>query len=151
MTVAEPDGRPGAVTGDRTASWRAGMGRPRAGWCADPVERADRDRGSGTVLVLALVASALVLAGLLGLLASAQGARGRAQTAADLAALAGAHRALTGADGACAVAGQVAARNGARLDACRQAPGAVVEVVAGVPGVWGTATAAARAGPRSAT
>ena len=71
MTVAEPDGRPGAVTGDRTASWRAGMGRSRAGWCADPVERADRDRGSGTVLVLALVASALVLAGLLGLLASA--------------------------------------------------------------------------------
>ena len=50
------------------------------------------DQGSGTVLLLALVAVTLVVAALLGLLGSAQLGRGRAQTAADLGALAAASR-----------------------------------------------------------
>lgn len=110
----------------------------------------DRDRGSASVLVLALVAVTVALATLLGLLASAHAARGRAQAAADLAALAGAQRALTG-GAACGLAREVAARNGAGLDRCHELPGAVVEVAASVSGVWGVATAAARAGPRATT
>nr|WP_255595977.1 Rv3654c family TadE-like protein [Cellulomonas sp. C5510] len=102
------------------------------------------------MLVLALVAVTVALATLLGLLASAHAARGRAQAAADLAALAGAQRALVAGD-ACGLAREVATRNGAGLDRCRELPGAVVEVAASVPGVWGVASAAARAGPRAAT
>lgn len=126
--------------------------RPRGGRCADgaPAHGPARERGSASVLVLALVAVTVALATLLGLLASAHAARGRAQAAADLAALAGAQRAVAG-GAACGLAREVATRNGAGLDRCRQLPGAVVEVAASVPGVWGVATAAARAGPRGAT
>jgi len=48
------------------------------------------DRGSGTVLALALIAVVLVAAAAIGLLAGAQAARSQAQSGADLAALAGA-------------------------------------------------------------
>jgi hypothetical protein len=49
-----------------------------------------RERGSGTVMALALIAVVLVLTSAIGLLAGAQSARAQAQAAADLAALAGA-------------------------------------------------------------
>ena len=108
------------------------------------------DRGSGTVLLLALMAAALVVAGLLGLLASAQLARGRAQSAADLGALAGA-TALRDAAGpeACAAAAEVVRRNGARLADCADEGSGVVRVRVVVRAAAGDATAGARAGPSS--
>lgn len=127
-------------------------------------DRGRCDEGSGTVLVLAVVAVVMVLAGLVAALASAQGARARAQTAADLAALAGAQRVATpggipldagAVDGAdpCATARDVAARNGAGLRSCTAGVDGVVEVtVAGRGGVMQgpAATASARAGPADA-
>ncbi|MBO3101829.1 Rv3654c family TadE-like protein [Cellulomonas fengjieae] len=111
--------------------------------------RAD-DRGSGTVLVLALVAVSLVVAGLLGLLASAQLARGRAQTSADLGALAGAEQALTGRAGdPCATVREVVGRNGGRLTSCVDEGAGVLTVRVSVAGAAGAATAWARAGPAS--
>ena len=109
------------------------------------------ERGSGTVLLLALVAVALVAAALLGLLASAQLARGRAQTAADLGALAGAAGMLAGRSGdPCAAVGEVVRRNGARLAACTDEGAGVVTVRVVVARAGGSATASARAGPTSA-
>jgi secretion/DNA translocation related TadE-like protein len=111
------------------------------------------------VLVLALVAVVLVLAGALGLLTGAQSARGRAQAAADLAALAAAEvisapRGLVLAAEAlaaakpCDLAGDVVGRNGARMTACRVIGDRAVEIEAEVPTPGlGPATAVARAGP----
>ena len=119
------------------------MTRPRTG-------RGD-DRGSGTVLLLALVAVLLVVAALLGLLASAQLARGRAQTAADLGALAGAAHLLAGRVGdPCAVAGQAVRRNGGTLAACTDDGRGVLTVRVVVQTATGPASAWARAGPASA-
>lgn len=115
-----------------------------------PLERGD-DQGSGTVLLLALVAIVLVVAALLGLLASAQLGRGRAQTAADLGALAGASRLLTGQPGdPCPAATEVVRRNGASLLSCTDEGAGVVTVRVVVRGAAGSATASARAGPTSA-
>ena len=109
------------------------------------------DQGSGTVLLLALVAVTLVVAGLLGLLGSAQLGRGRAQTAADLGALAGAARLLAGQPGdPCPTAAEVVRRNGARLSSCTDEGAGVVTVRVAVRGSAGSATASARAGPPSA-
>ena len=108
------------------------------------------DRGSGTVLLLALMAAVLVVAALLGLLATAQLARGRAQSAADLGALAGAAALRHGTGEACAVAGEVVRRNGARLSDCADDGSGVVRVRVVVRAGVGDATAAARAGPSSA-
>ncbi|WP_456844413.1 Rv3654c family TadE-like protein [Cellulomonas sp. P5_C6] len=108
------------------------------------------DRGSGTVLLLAVVGAAVSVAAMLGLLGSAQLARGRAQTAADLGALAGASRLLDAAGDPCELAGEVVGRNGARLAGCVDEGGGVVTVRVVVPGPAGDAVAAARAGPASA-
>lgn len=152
--TARPATPRGAVVavGGGSALLGGRRGAPRGGPHTDRerVRGLGRDQGSASVLVLALVAVTVALATLLGLLASAHAARGRAQAAADLAALAGAQRAVTG-GAACGLAREVAARNGAGLDRCHELPGAVVEVAASVPGVWGVATAAARAGPRTTT
>lgn len=147
---ATPRGAVIAVGGGSALGGRRGAPRGEPHTDRERVRGLGRDRGSASVLVLALVAVTVALATLLGLLASAHAARGRAQAAADLAALAGAQRALTG-GAACGLAREVAARNGAVLDRCHELPGAVVEVAASVPGVWGVATAAARAGPRTTT
>jgi secretion/DNA translocation related TadE-like protein len=130
---------PGSSSGQRW--WRGDGGGP-ACW---------RDRGSGTVLALALSL-------LIGLGATAGVARGlavaarhRANAAADLAALAGAAAALDGPGGACTEAGRVARANGGRLDRC-VVTGEVVEVrvaralALGRLGQW-TAVGRARAGP----
>ncbi len=101
------------------------------------------------MLVLALVGVAVLLAGALGVLAAAQAARVRAQTAADLGALAAAERLLRGRDDPCGVAGTVVARNGAVLAGCAPGPGGVVDVRATVGLPVGEAVATARAGPRA--
>ncbi|MBD8057517.1 histidine kinase [Cellulomonas sp. JH27-2] len=106
------------------------------------------DRGSGTVLLLGVVAVLVVVAGALGLLAVAQGARGRAQAAADLGALAGASAWRFGTGDPCDVAGQAVRRNGARLGGCETQADGIVAVVAVVGAPSGDATARARAGPR---
>ncbi|WP_122261161.1 Rv3654c family TadE-like protein [Ornithinimicrobium cerasi] len=116
------------------------------------------ERGSGTVLAVGLVAvvSTLLLAGLL--VAAVAVAGQQARTAADLAALAAAGQVVHGGDEptTCAVARQVAERNGGGLTGCsvvgpaKAEPGPLgtVEVVVTRP-VAGTAwevTARARAG-----
>ena len=76
-------------------------------------------------------------------------ARHRAQAAADLAALAAAARLPAGAESACAQAGVVARAMGADPAGCLiDDLDVVVTVEVGVAiGRWGTARAAARAGP----
>ena len=137
----------GAVTGPAQGPARV---RPVAG-----------DRGSGTVLALALGAGVVVLASLLGLLAGSILAGARAHAAADLAALAAAARlqraALFEADdesgsavaaAACPLADAVASRNGARLRSCEPGAAGTVTVQVAADGPVGTVTAGARAGPR---
>lgn len=103
-----------------------------------PITRRGRgsDRGSGTVLVVALAAAAVF--GLLAILAlsAVASAAGRAAGAADLAALAAADAARgLGPGEPCEVAADMAARNGARLDACERsgAGGVIVDVWTSVP------------------
>jgi hypothetical protein len=125
---------------------------------------AEHERGSGTVLVIGLVAVVLVLGAALGALGRVQGARSGARTAADLGALAAASAiavpdgitlaapAAPGrADGGpCALAAEVVERNGARLSGCMHLGSGVVQVTATRPTVIGPASATARAGPSSA-
>ena len=124
---------------------------------------ADGDRGSGTVLALALGAGVVVLTSLLGLLAGSLLAGARVHAAADLAALAAATRlqrvALFGADdesgtvpgaAACPLADSVASRNGARLRSCEPGVAGTVSVEVAADGPVGIVTARARAGPRPA-
>ncbi|MGN8244850.1 Rv3654c family TadE-like protein [Cellulomonas soli] len=109
------------------------------------------DRGSGTVVVLALIAVVLVLGAGLGLLAGAHGAAGRAQAAADLAALAGASTLpRSGLEVACGIAEETAARNGARATGCVEDEPDVLRVTVSLGTVTGAAVRAARAGPASA-
>ncbi len=115
------------------------------------------EAGSGTVLVIGLVAAVATLAIALGVLGGALVARSRAQTAADLAALSAAAavyvpRGVTVAAGAdraadpCGRAAQAADRNGGRLTACGVGPHGVVTVRVRVPHLV-PATAEAVAGP----
>ena len=115
-----------------------------------------RDRGSATVVVLAAVA--VVLAMTVGALSvvSAVVAAHRAQAAADLAALAAAAVFVRGepSAAACGRGADVAARNGARLAACRTWPDLSVELVVQVEARMarvGTATARSRAGPSASS
>jgi secretion/DNA translocation related TadE-like protein len=110
------------------------------------------ERGSATVWVLALAGVLAAVAVAVVLVAVAVVARHRAGAAADLAALAAAGHAVTGDPAACAAAGEVARRNGAVLDSCALADGAVASVTVTVPVRLGrlglfTATGRARAGP----
>ncbi|WP_342750303.1 Rv3654c family TadE-like protein [Brevibacterium ihuae] len=77
------------------------------------------DRGSSTVLAVALGAGALTLVGLLGLGAQAFLAHARVDAAADLAAIAAADaaRGITPGD-PCEVAGQTAEHSGAEVTEC---------------------------------
>lgn len=112
----------------------------------------DRERGAATVLLLAVVAAALILATAAVALARAADARGTAQAAADLAAIAAAQAAQRPGGGPCAVAARVVGANGAALSACSVEAGGDVEVVVTVAVEpltgWHTAAiAVARAGP----
>ena len=117
----------------------------------DVGRRSPDQRGSATVVMLGVIASALVLtiSGLM--LASAVLASHRARAAADLGALAAAGVLMRGGPpaAACQSAAQVAARNHGLVQECIASGSKVrlkVSVVAGVTGV-GVATARSRAGP----
>jgi secretion/DNA translocation related TadE-like protein len=116
----------------------------------------DPERGAGTVLILGVVGTVLILAVGIAALGSAQNARGAAQAAADLGALAGAAALRDGFD-PCGTAAAAVVRNGAEVASCEVREGGVVRVVttrmpAGVAGAFGgtlgPARASARAGPR---
>ena len=110
------------------------------------------DRGAGSVLVIAVTAVAIVLAGAVGLLGQVEGARARAQAGADLAALAGATRMLSSHDveSACELAGQVAERNRTTIASCAHLGRGVLQVTVRSQAPIGDATATAKAGPISA-
>ncbi len=119
---------------------------------------AGSERGSGTVLALAIVLVVATLLVVMVLYGAVVLATHRARTAADLAALTASTRLLDGASdaGACAEAERVARANGGRILVCRAgagAPGTVetavsVELPAALRRL-GPAYAVARAGPRS--
>jgi len=131
------------------------------------------ERGSGTVLVLALVAVAATGLLMVSLLTSAQAGRSSAQAAADLAALAVAEQIAEGlagtgggaseedADGsspvagallaaACSVGRSTAEANGCLLTSCDGLGAGVVEVTTSRRTAAGVARAVARAGPETA-
>lgn len=135
-----------------TAPDRAVKARDRAVSVRDraPTVGGGHERGSGTVLVLGLVAVVLVLVVTVSLLARTQSTRGAVQAAADLGALAGARRvASAGPAAGCAVAQAVVAENGAVLTSCEHVGDGVVRVTASRDSALGPARASARAGPRS--
>jgi secretion/DNA translocation related TadE-like protein len=108
------------------------------------------ERGSGTVIMLAVVAAMVMLSVSGLLLASAVLASHRARAAADLAALAGAEALMRGEApaAACQVGARVAVANHGSVQVCF-ASGAQVRLsvaVAAVEGL-GLATARSRAGP----
>ena len=119
------------------------------------------ERGSGTVLVLGIIAVLLAMAVCAGGLIQAQAAAGRsraaadlgkARSAADLAALGGATAlsSVVAPSEPCETAGRVARANGAEVTVCTVVgEDVVVEAAVRVQvlGVDRTATAAARAGP----
>ncbi len=113
------------------------------------------DRGSATVLGAAMVAVLVLCLAVVGALLSAVEASHRARAAADLAALAAAGALLDPAvDRApCAVAGDLAGRNGGQLRSCDVHGDTVTVSVTVAPAVsaLGVATARARAGPASGT
>nr|WP_303771896.1 Rv3654c family TadE-like protein [Actinomyces oris] len=110
------------------------------------------ERGSGTVYALGVITVLLVAAlGITGLI-QAQSATGRARAAADLAAISGATvlSSVIAPGDPCAMAGRVAAANGASVSSC-SVTGEDVTVSVVVPttilGRPRQATAQARAGP----
>lgn len=112
------------------------------------------DAGAASILVLAVLMVALVLAGGVGGLSGVVLARHRAAAAADLAALAGADVLAGRAPGdACAAADEVAGANGARLGSCApEGADLLVSALVVPPGplaALGSATGRARAGPGS--
>ena len=111
-----------------------------------------RERGSGTVLVVAAIGVLALLLGAALALVSAVSASHQARAAADLAALAAADARLHGRGDPCGVASSVAGRNGSTLVVCEVGGAAVTVTVAtatGWPGL-GPARARARAGPSAA-
>lgn len=108
------------------------------------------ERGSGTVLALGLGLVVIMAVVLLLLLAQSAVAASRAAAAADLAALAAADaaRGITSGE-PCAVAREVALKNGADMVACSEGPDASVQVRTelGAGPILGAATGLARAGP----
>ncbi|BCW68276.1 hypothetical protein NicSoilB4_30390 [Arthrobacter sp. NicSoilB4] len=108
------------------------------------------ERGAGTVLALGLGMVVIAAAVLIVLLAQSAALAFRAAAAADLAALAGADAARRITPGEpCAVAADVARRNGARILSCREGPGSTVQVRTelDIRTPLGGATGLARAGP----
>lgn len=117
------------------------------------------DRGSGTLLAIAVLAVVGAVALFAGALGGAAVAHGRAQGAADLSALTAAYtardlRALGGEDGgprqsgdsACGRANQVALANNSALESCFVDGHGAVTVEVSVGTAWGNARATARAG-----
>jgi secretion/DNA translocation related TadE-like protein len=122
--------------------------RPKRSLLSNPDRR---DRGSATLLAVAMMALILAVVGAAMVVGAAVIARHRAQSAADLAALAAAGRLAQGQSTACEWAVSVADRMNARVTACAvESLDVVVTVdVDAALGRWGmgTARAVARAGP----
>ncbi|OWL98914.1 hypothetical protein B7435_23620 [Mycolicibacterium peregrinum] len=121
---------------------------PRQPRCPNPESG---ERGSATLLAVAMIAVVIAFAAGGAYLGAAVTARHRAQAAADLAALGGAGAVVSGPVAACAQATQIAARLHSAVGACR-IDGLDVVLEVSVPvrlGRWGVgpARAAARAGP----
>lgn len=113
------------------------------------------ERGSGTVLVLGIIAVLLAMAVCAGGLIQAQAAAGKARSTADLAALGGATAlsSVVAPSEPCETAGRVARANGAEVTVCTVAGEDVVVEVSvrtRVLGVVREAVSAARAGPADA-
>lgn len=109
----------------------------------------DPDRGSASVLALAVVGMVVALLAA-GLLIGAVAVAGQsARTAADLAALAAAGRVTTGqsVQEACSVAAEVAQDNGARITGCAVRPAESGAARSGAVGGSGSAVTGARAVP----
>lgn len=109
------------------------------------------ERGMGSVLALALIATVLMATAGVVALGTARVVRHKAAVAADAAALAAAGATLTGEARACALAERAAALGGARLVGCR-ITGDVADVEVEMrPPSWfpvaGVARLNARAGP----
>ena len=109
------------------------------------------DRGSASLLVLALCAVVVLLAGVLVAVGGAAVARRRAAISADAAALAAAGAALHGEQAACRAARLVAEAQGGRVLSCR-ITGDVADLLVvvrptGPLGRLGPARGRARAGP----
>lgn len=131
------------------------MSRQLDGRAIDGPPRVPDDDGSASVLLLAVLAVAAVLAGTLALTASARALGTATSSAADLAALAGAQAAASPwrGDAPCTVAAEAATRNGAEIVTCDADGLGVVEVTVRraprgtLARVAGPRTATARAGP----
>lgn len=124
---------------------RPNIPRTRPGGCT-----ADPEHGAGTVLALGLGLVVVLAAVLTALLAQSAATASRAAAAADLAALAAADAARGISPGEpCAVAAEVAGRNGARVLNCAEGTGSTVQVRTEleVRTPLGRATGLARAGP----
>lgn len=130
-------------------------GRSLTGRLVDARGGSLSDRGSGSVLMVAVVAALFLLTVAGVAVASAVLAVHRTRAAADLAALAGAVAVAQGqsSSSACGAARAVAARNGAVLLGCGTgADGSVLvrtstRVTLGIPGQPRVASASSRAGP----
>ena len=110
------------------------------------------ERGSGTVLVLGIIAVLLAMAVCAGGLIQAQAAAGKARSTADLAALGGATAlsSIVAPGDPCEAASRVARANGAEVTTCSVTGEDVVvevSVEARVLGVSRPAVSSARAGP----
>ena len=113
-----------------------------------------RDRGSGTLWMLALIGLIWSVATMAMAVGGVRAARHRAYAAADLAALAAASHLTDGAGSACELAARIARGSGGRLRQCvfhgRISDVVVVSEVRSIPALGHlTATARARAGPES--
>ncbi|WP_349903353.1 Rv3654c family TadE-like protein [Parafrigoribacterium humi] len=112
--------------------------------------RPARDRGSGSVLAVAIVAAMLGLVAMSTPLYAVLSAKQRVASAADASALAGASVALGMVPGIpCAAAASLATANGAKLARC-EVDGAVVTVRLSIPILGFSVPATATAGPASA-
>jgi len=123
----------------------------RAGTNRSDAPSAGRDRGSGSLWLLA-VGLLLVSAGTFGAaVGAARVARHQARVAADFGALAGAARTAEGAETACVRAAEFARANGAQVARCG-VDGLEVQItvelsVTPLPGMVRADTVTARAGP----
>ena len=103
------------------------------------------------MVMLGVVATVVVAALAVAMLAGTSAARARAQTAADLAALGAGTAAMYAAAAPCETAGEITRRNGAVLISCVDEGAGVFVVSARVEAPAGRAAwASARAGPASA-
>ena len=126
------------------------LGAPESPECPHPEPQESPEHGAGTVLALGLGMLVIAAAVLIVLLAQSAAMAFRASAAADLAALAAADAARGITPGApCAVAADVARRNGARVLSCLEGSGSTVQVRTELDThtPLGGATGLARAGP----